>query len=62
MVQFLTQKSKELDPEHVGINFVLNLNAETPPADTGTANRRPHCRHAFRSHYGRCGNRNDLDD
>jgi general secretion pathway protein D len=31
VVQFLTQKSKELDPDHVGINFVLNLNQETPP-------------------------------
>jgi general secretion pathway protein D len=32
VVQFLTQKSKDLDPDHVGINFVLNLNEETPPA------------------------------
>jgi general secretion pathway protein D len=41
VVQFLTQKSKELDPEHVGINFVLNLNTETPPADTTGANGAP---------------------
>ena len=32
VVQFLNEKSKELDPQHVGINFVLNLNQETPPA------------------------------
>ena len=32
VVQFLTEKSKELDPQHVGINFVLNLNQENPPA------------------------------
>lgn len=28
VVQFLTAKSKELDPDHVGINFVLNLNTQ----------------------------------
>jgi general secretion pathway protein D len=38
VVQFLTQKSKELDPAHIGINFVLNLNTETPPADATGAN------------------------
>jgi general secretion pathway protein D len=32
VVQFLTEKSKELDPDHVGINFVLNLNQDVPPA------------------------------
>jgi general secretion pathway protein D len=32
VVQFLNEKSKELDPQHVGINFVLNLNQEAPPA------------------------------
>jgi general secretion pathway protein D len=41
VVQFLTQKSKELDPAHVGINFVLNLNTEAPPADTGATNGAP---------------------
>ena len=30
VIQFLTQKSKELDPEHVGINFVLRLTSDTP--------------------------------
>ncbi|HEV3272506.1 MAG TPA: hypothetical protein VGZ93_10035 [Candidatus Methylacidiphilales bacterium] len=34
VIQFLQQKSKELDPDHEGINFVLRLNTETaPPAD-----------------------------
>ena len=37
VVQFLTEKSKDLDPTHVGINFVLNLNEETPPAPTAPA-------------------------
>lgn len=37
VVQFLTEKSKDLDPTHVGINFVLNLNEETPPAATAPA-------------------------
>jgi general secretion pathway protein D len=32
VVQFLTEKSKELDPDHVGINFVLNLNQDVAPA------------------------------
>jgi general secretion pathway protein D len=32
VIQFLTQKSKELDPDHVGINFVLRLTSDTPPA------------------------------
>jgi general secretion pathway protein D len=36
VVQFLTEKSKELDPDHVGINFVLNLNEDVAPAN-GTA-------------------------
>jgi general secretion pathway protein D len=37
VVQFLTAKSKDLDPDHVGINFVLNLNTEaTPPSSTTT--------------------------
>jgi general secretion pathway protein D len=31
VVQFLIEKSKELDPEHVGINFVLNLNQDVAP-------------------------------
>lgn len=34
VIQFLTQKSKELDPEHVGINFVLRLTSDTPLAPT----------------------------
>ena len=34
VVQFLTAKSKELDPDHVGINFVLNLNTEATPASS----------------------------
>jgi general secretion pathway protein D len=37
VVQFLTEKSKDLDPAHVGINFVLNLNEETPPAASAPA-------------------------
>jgi len=37
VVQYLYQKSKELDPEHEGVNFVLRLTSETVPAtDTGT--------------------------
>jgi general secretion pathway protein D len=32
VVQFLTEKSKELDPDHVGINFVLNLNQDVAPS------------------------------
>jgi len=35
VVQFLTQKSKELDPQHEGINFVLRLTSATA-SDTGT--------------------------
>jgi general secretion pathway protein D len=31
VIQFLQQKSKELDPDHQGINFVLRLNSDTPP-------------------------------
>lgn len=31
VVQLLTVKSKEFDPEHVGINFVLNLSSLPPP-------------------------------
>jgi general secretion pathway protein D len=34
VVQFLTEKSKDLDPDHVGINFVLNLNTEATPASS----------------------------
>jgi len=37
VVQFLTEKSKELDPDHVGINFVLNLNQDNPPPSSTTA-------------------------
>lgn len=32
VISFLTQKSKELDPTHEGINFVLRLSSETPAA------------------------------
>ena len=35
VIQFLTERSKDLDPEHVGINFVLNLEAQ--PSAKGTA-------------------------
>jgi general secretion pathway protein D len=32
VIQFLTEKSKELDlPDHKGINFVLRLTSDTPP-------------------------------
>jgi general secretion pathway protein D len=34
VIQFLQQKSKELDPDHQGINFVLRLTSNsTPPVD-----------------------------
>jgi len=32
VIQFLQEKSKELDPDHQGINFVLRLNTESAPA------------------------------
>jgi general secretion pathway protein D len=34
VIQFLTEKSKELDPDHQGVNFVLRLTSDTPPAPT----------------------------
>jgi general secretion pathway protein D len=34
VIQFLTEKSKEIDPDHKGINFVLRLTSDTPPAST----------------------------
>ncbi len=38
VIQFLQQKSKELDPDHQGINFVLRLSSDTPiPADATAA-------------------------
>ena len=37
VIQFLTQKSKELDPAHVGINFVLRLTSDTPNPPAGAA-------------------------
>ena len=37
VIQFLTEKSKELDPEHVGINFVLRLTFEISPRLTPEA-------------------------
>jgi general secretion pathway protein D len=33
VIQFLQQKSKELDPDHQGINFVLRLTADQPPPE-----------------------------
>jgi general secretion pathway protein D len=41
VVQFLTEKSKELDPDHVGINFVLNLNQDNPPASATPTDNTP---------------------
>jgi general secretion pathway protein D len=40
VIQFLQEKSKELDPDHQGINFVLRLTSDTPipvPVDTTAA-------------------------
>jgi general secretion pathway protein D len=38
VIQFLQEKSKELDPDHQGINFVLRLNSElAPPAPDANA-------------------------
>jgi general secretion pathway protein D len=39
VIQFLQQKSKELDPDHQGINFVLRLSSDTaiPPDATAAA-------------------------
>jgi general secretion pathway protein D len=37
VIQFLTAKSKELDPDHVGINFVLRLTSDTPPPTAAPA-------------------------
>jgi general secretion pathway protein D len=36
VIDFLTKKSKELDPDHQGINFVLRLTSDTPPAAAAT--------------------------
>jgi general secretion pathway protein D len=37
VIQFLQEKSKELDPDHEGINFVLRLSTESaPPAAPGS--------------------------
>jgi len=41
VVQFLNEKSKELDPDHVGINFVLNLNQQAPPASAANGAAAP---------------------
>jgi general secretion pathway protein D len=41
VIQFLTQKSKEIDPDHVGINFVLRLTSDTPPPSTTTPTGAP---------------------
>jgi general secretion pathway protein D len=37
VIQFLQQKSKELDPDHEGINFVLRLNSEQAPTPDNSA-------------------------
>jgi len=37
VIQFLQEKSKELDPDHQGINFVLRLNTESAPPTPETA-------------------------
>jgi general secretion pathway protein D len=37
VIQFLTQKSKELDPDKQGINFVLRLTADAAVAPAGAA-------------------------
>jgi general secretion pathway protein D len=37
VIQFLQQKSKELDPDHQGVNFVLRLNSENTPSPDNTA-------------------------
>ena len=38
VIQFLQQKSKELDPDHQGINFVLRLSSDTTiPPDANSA-------------------------
>jgi len=36
VIQFLQQKSKELDPDHQGINFVLRLRSDVAPPAVGT--------------------------
>jgi general secretion pathway protein D len=41
VIQFLQEKSKELDPDHQGINFVLRLTADTPPPATGPGGTAP---------------------
>ncbi|MCE0521428.1 MAG: tetratricopeptide repeat protein [Methylacidiphilales bacterium] len=37
VIQFLQDKSKELDPDHQGINFVLRLNSETAAPEAAPA-------------------------
>jgi general secretion pathway protein D len=37
VIQYLQQKSKELDPDHQGINFVLRLTADQPAPTGGDA-------------------------
>ncbi len=42
VIQYLQQKSKELDPDHEGVNFVLRLTTDTaPPADATPATTDP---------------------
>ena len=36
VVKFLSEKSKELDPDHTGINFVLRLTTESAPPPAAT--------------------------
>jgi general secretion pathway protein D len=37
VIAFLQKKSKELDPDHLGINFVLRLTSDTPPPSDNPA-------------------------
>jgi general secretion pathway protein D len=41
VIQFLQEKSKELDPDHVGINFVLRLTSESQPPPAPAPGARP---------------------
>ena len=41
VIQFLQQKSKELDPDHQGINFVLRLTTDTTPPPDATPGATP---------------------
>jgi len=41
VIQFLQQKSKELDPDHQGINFVLRLRSDVAPPAVGATGTTP---------------------